>query len=68
MIGKDFLSDKQTQQLNDKHWITHPKGQYLTIYRDDFNAQAWSEICHELDAPLSCESVDILYFGVKINY
>lgn len=68
MNSQNFLTKNQIENLTERNWAVSPKGQYLTLYREDFTNHAWHEICHELDIETNIESVDILYFGIQINH
>lgn len=67
METRNFLNNEQIENLNEREWTVSPAGKYLTLYRDDFNHNAWEEVCQQLDANVSCDSIDILYFGVQVN-
>lgn len=67
METKNFLTKKQVENLSKREWNVSPTGKYLTLYRDDFHYNAWEEVCQQLNANVSCDSIDILYFGVQVN-
>jgi len=60
-----FLSQLQLHHVESNHWTAKPNGAYIDLYPEDFTGDAWSQVCDQLEIPISSEKATILYFGVK---
>jgi hypothetical protein len=62
-----FLNNNQQTDLKSKGWDVNPDGAYINLYPEDFSGSSWEEICQQINAPVDCGSVTILYFCTKIE-
>jgi hypothetical protein len=66
-MGKNFLTDKQVQDLTFRGWQVNAGGFYIDLYRDDFVSESdFDDICNISGVdPVETNTLTILCFGVQ---
>jgi len=64
-MSDKFLTQVQQHHIESNNWTAVPNGAFLDLYPEDFNSDAWRQVCGQLNLPEESSSVTILYFGTK---
>jgi hypothetical protein len=66
-MEKNFLTDKQVQDLSIRGWQVNAGGFYIDLYRDDFISESdFEDICNiSAVDPDGTNSITLLCFGVQ---
>ena len=65
--GKWTLTAEQQKELEGVDWEVIPNARFLDLYHDDFQGDAWDEVCQVFDKEKIADKLTLLVVGVKTN-
>lgn len=68
MSKEKFLTEKQTQILQELDWDVKPSGAFFHFKKDDFKKDyIWNQLCQTTGQDPNSDTVFILLIGSKTN-
>jgi hypothetical protein len=65
--GQWTLTAVQQKELDKKDWEVIPNARFLDLYHDDFEGDAWDQVCQVFDKEKVADKLTLLVVGVKTN-